>query len=101
MLPLQCTGCGAFSQTTDSNLAGFFDTNRKAVRTFLGLDHGRIERSRRDEDRALEEALKSVDPEALKEIGMDAKMLGYGEVIGSEASGRDRTRGTNLSDLSS
>jgi hypothetical protein len=35
-LPRQCSGCGAFSQTSNDKEAGFYSLSRKSVRAFLG-----------------------------------------------------------------
>lgn len=34
-LPLQCSGCGAFSQAVDKDGAGFYALTRKTVRSYL------------------------------------------------------------------
>jgi hypothetical protein len=39
-LPTTCPGCGALSQTIESNEAGYYSTNRGAVKAFLGLARG-------------------------------------------------------------
>lgn len=72
-LPVQCHGCGALSQTTMSDSAGFYDLNRKAVRAFLGLLSE--EPRRRAEDDIVQASLQSLNEDKLKELGIDPKML--------------------------
>ncbi|KAI0831602.1 hypothetical protein F5Y06DRAFT_281403 [Hypoxylon sp. FL0890] len=76
-LPKQCSGCGAFSQTTSPNQPGYFDLSRKAVRNYL-QPQGR-DRSRR-EDKIYEDALKQFDHEELKKKGVDVEALLLGIV---------------------
>jgi hypothetical protein len=74
-LPLQCHGCGALSQTAVPNEAGFFDVSRKAVRQYLGLEEEGEARAPADVDRIVQEALRSVDVEALEQQGINLKAL--------------------------
>ena len=59
-LPLQCSGCGAFSQSTQPSQAGFFDLRRKATQRYLG--DAAVEAPReRPGDRLVWEALQRLD----------------------------------------
>ncbi|KAK3304513.1 uncharacterized protein B0T15DRAFT_244046 [Chaetomium strumarium] len=73
-LPVQCHGCGALSQTTVPNEAGYYNVSRKAVRQYLGLEEERLAKPR-DADRIVEQTLKSVDVEALERQGINLKTL--------------------------
>ncbi|GAP83727.1 putative duf974 domain-containing protein [Rosellinia necatrix] len=55
-LPRQCTGCGALSQTSSPNQAGYFDLNRKSIQEYM---NGKRQSSRppRNEDRFYEEVM--------------------------------------------
>ncbi|KAI0443177.1 hypothetical protein F4803DRAFT_334664 [Xylaria telfairii] len=74
LLPRQCTGCGALSQTSRPNQAGYFDLGRKAVRDYLGAD-GPPRRSRA-EDKIYEDALRQLNAKELEEQGVDVRALG-------------------------
>ncbi|KAG7294274.1 hypothetical protein NEMBOFW57_004345 [Staphylotrichum longicolle] len=74
-LPLQCHGCGALSQTTVPDEAGYFDVSRKAVRQYLGLERENDERKPRDTDSIVQQALQSVDVAALERQGINLKAL--------------------------
>ncbi|KAI2642184.1 hypothetical protein GGS21DRAFT_487041 [Xylaria nigripes] len=80
-LPKQCRGCGALSQTSRPNQAGYFDLSRKAVQKYLGLDERpeshRSEHSLREEE-FYKEVLSTLDPEALEKQGVDVQALGFG-----------------------
>ncbi|KAL2019429.1 hypothetical protein VTK56DRAFT_9634 [Thermocarpiscus australiensis] len=76
-LPVQCTGCGALSQTTVPDQAGYFDLSRRAVREYLGLvdeEQKKLRRPRED-DRIVEQVLQSVDVESLERQGINLKSL--------------------------
>ncbi|PSR93651.1 hypothetical protein BD289DRAFT_344776, partial [Coniella lustricola] len=69
-LPVQCHGCGALSQTAVSNEPGFYDVNRKAVKTYLGLLKEEP-RGRRRQDDIVQASLQSLGPAKLRELGID------------------------------
>ncbi|KAI1825404.1 hypothetical protein F4861DRAFT_501908 [Xylaria intraflava] len=81
-LPRQCRGCGALSQTSHPNQAGYFDLNRKVVQKYLGTDEppnrSRSNDEIRREDEVYQEVLKNLDPEALAKQGVDVAALGFG-----------------------
>lgn len=69
-LPAQCHGCGALSQTAVPNEPGYYDLNRKAVKTYLGLLKEEP-RGRRRQDDIVQASLRSLSQEKLKELGVD------------------------------
>ena len=72
-LPLQCTGCGAFTQTADATQAGYFNLQRKGVQEFLGLLEPKAPRTDEvpeAEDKVVEEALGNLTPEQLEALGL-------------------------------
>ncbi|GAB1313022.1 Genetic interactor of prohibitins 3, mitochondrial [Madurella fahalii] len=77
-LPLQCSGCGALSQTTAPNEAGYYDLSRRSVMQYLGLEKekaGRAPRVSGKSDEVVKEVLQSIDVEALEQQGIDLKSL--------------------------
>jgi genetic interactor of prohibitins 3, mitochondrial len=82
-LPLQCHGCGGFTQTTDTSQAGYYNLDRRAVRRYLGLEgaDGKPLKENKDEDLVVEQALGSLDPAALAELGIDAKTFQHGDEL--------------------
>ncbi|KAK3946194.1 hypothetical protein QBC46DRAFT_275976 [Diplogelasinospora grovesii] len=72
-LPLQCSGCGALTQTTVPDQAGYFDMGRKAVREYLGLVEYE-ERVRKDVQ-FVQDALRAVDLEQMEKLGVNLKPL--------------------------
>ncbi|KAH8159102.1 hypothetical protein CIB48_g9145 [Xylaria polymorpha] len=72
-LPRQCRGCGALSQTSHPNQAGYFDLDRKAVQKYLGTYESSY-RSRA-EDKIYEDALRQHDAKQLEEQGVDVQAL--------------------------
>ncbi|OHW99870.1 DUF974 domain-containing protein [Colletotrichum incanum] len=81
-LPLQCSGCGALTQTTDAGQAGYYDLSRKAVREFLAPANDKnTEKELREEDKVVDEALQNLGEEQLAQLGLDPKTLRYGEEL--------------------
>ncbi|KAG5933597.1 hypothetical protein E4U53_000941 [Claviceps sorghi] len=77
-LPVTCSGCGAFAQTTDAQQLGHFDLQSRRVRQWL---HPRTrsgasrETSADHEDRIVDNVLKTLAPETLQELGLSAEAL--------------------------
>ncbi|OLN91946.1 Genetic interactor of prohibitins 3, mitochondrial [Colletotrichum chlorophyti] len=87
-LPLQCSGCGAMSQTTDAELPGYYNVNRKDVREFLQSEEDKeAQKDLREEDKIVEQALQNIGEEKLAELGLDPKALRYGEELDSDRAG--------------
>ncbi|KAK0705013.1 hypothetical protein B0H67DRAFT_592960 [Lasiosphaeris hirsuta] len=73
-LPLQCSGCGAMSQTTLSGQPGYFDLSRRLVKEYLGLIEQKEVRPRRD-DEVVQEALRNINLEDLANQGVHLETL--------------------------
>ncbi|KAK1997630.1 hypothetical protein LX36DRAFT_700826 [Colletotrichum falcatum] len=99
-LPLQCSGCGALSQTTNAGQAGYYDLSRKAVKEFLTTEgEGGVEKELREEDKVVDEALKNLSNEQLAQLGLDPKKLRYGEELETDrTASRPVTQRTPLCD---
>lgn len=71
-LPLQCTGCGAFTQTTEPEQAGYFRLQRKAIQEYLGLAEPKPSKAEEVEegDRVVEEVIRNLPPEELEALGL-------------------------------
>jgi genetic interactor of prohibitins 3, mitochondrial len=75
-LPLQCTGCGAFAQTSDPNVAGYYDRSRKAVRLFLGEQKERVDKDEDgQDDLVVQKALESLGNDQLEKLGLSPNAL--------------------------
>ncbi|KAK4130920.1 hypothetical protein BT67DRAFT_428733 [Trichocladium antarcticum] len=74
-LPLQCHGCGALSQTTVANEAGYYDVSRTAVKQYLGVADEKKRSNPRAADQVVEQALQGVDVAALERQGISLKSL--------------------------
>ncbi|KAI0402364.1 hypothetical protein F4802DRAFT_576251 [Xylaria palmicola] len=72
-LPRQCRGCGALSQTSQSNQPGYFSLERRAVREYIGT--ARSSSRSRSEDKIYEDALRRLDPGQLERQGVDIGAL--------------------------
>ncbi|KAK1754589.1 hypothetical protein QBC47DRAFT_384381 [Echria macrotheca] len=74
-LPLLCSGCGALSQTTVPGRPGYFDLQRKSVRSYLGTlevrDGTRVERT----TDVVKKALRDVNLEEMEALGVNLKTL--------------------------
>ncbi|RKU47306.1 hypothetical protein DL546_001026 [Coniochaeta pulveracea] len=73
-LPVVCSGCGALSQTAEPDQAGYYDLERKAVKSYLGLLPEEKKRIR-NEDLVIQEALKNLDLDKLGKAGEALKTL--------------------------
>lgn len=58
-LPLQCSGCGAFSQTANKYEAGYYSLGRRHVRAFMGQLDGKASR-KQSEAELVQESLHRV-----------------------------------------
>ncbi|GAB0134244.1 hypothetical protein EsDP_00002624 [Epichloe bromicola] len=78
-LPVTCSGCGAFAQTTASQQLGHFDLRSKRVRQWL---HPRKSNPRgidAAEDEIVHRVLQSFEPEKLQKLGLSTDALIGGE----------------------
>lgn len=81
-LPAQCYGCGALSQTVVSDKPGYYDLDRKAVKSFLGVLKNE---ARPDPEQDIVRAsLLSLSEEKLKEIGVDPASLAPKDAEGED-----------------
>ncbi|KAF2829638.1 hypothetical protein CC86DRAFT_367594 [Ophiobolus disseminans] len=69
-LPRACPGCGAPAQIFDKKEAGYYNVDRRVVQKYLGWDVGRAQEAT-EEDEVYANALKSVDPALLGELGLE------------------------------
>lgn len=73
-LPVTCSGCGAFAQTTDPRELGYFDSQSKRVRNWL---HPRKSDGQSDgvEDKIVGDVLKGLDGERLEALGLSVESM--------------------------
>ncbi|KND94206.1 hypothetical protein TOPH_01075 [Tolypocladium ophioglossoides CBS 100239] len=83
-LPVTCSGCGSFAQTSDSQQFGYFDLESKRVRTWIHPRTPERRPSDSKEDQLVDEALKSLEKSKLEELGLNpAAMVSREESPGS------------------
>ncbi|KAL4723316.1 hypothetical protein ACLX1H_009806 [Fusarium chlamydosporum] len=82
-LPLNCTGCGAFTQTSDPQLLGYFDPESKRVKKWLNPTAFEYRPTATQEDEVVDDVLKTLDKSQLEALGMDPTLL----VSGAEREG--------------
>ncbi|KAH7246022.1 hypothetical protein BKA59DRAFT_476988 [Fusarium tricinctum] len=82
-LPLNCTGCGAFTQTTDRQLLGYFDPESKRVKKWLDPKAFEHQHTATEEDGVVDDVLKTLDQSQLEALGLDPSLL----VSGAETEG--------------
>ncbi|KAK4181086.1 hypothetical protein QBC36DRAFT_318568 [Triangularia setosa] len=77
ILPPQCTGCGALSQTSVPDEAGYYDLSRRAVRQYLGLEKtdGIVSPTKAQQKDVVKQALSGLDLDALAKSGINLKTL--------------------------
>lgn len=69
-LPLQCSGCGALSQTVNKDEAGYYSLSRRNVRAFMGnLDEKSSQRQKEEE--VVQEALRKVGGDVAETLRRD------------------------------
>ena len=83
-MPVNCTGCGAFSQTHDPKQFGFYNVESKRVRNWMSAESYEVDVPAKPEDQIVNEALKSLDSTQLEALGLDPAMLFSGELPGQE-----------------
>jgi hypothetical protein len=75
-LPLQCPGCGAFSHTTDKTIPGFFDLERKAVKSYLNPPKRRgIDNQTQRENQVVQELMATLSPEEIEQFGLSGGLV--------------------------
>ena len=68
-LPLQCPGCGAFSQSTAPEQAGYYSASRKSVKTFLAQCRASQDHERQSEAETFDKVLKNTEESLLQSLG--------------------------------
>ncbi|KFA78334.1 hypothetical protein S40288_05004 [Stachybotrys chartarum IBT 40288] len=74
-LPLMCSGCGAFTQTTNPHQHGYFDEDSKRVKNWLRPKRIETDPEALEEDKFVSEVLQSMDAAKLKELGLSASTM--------------------------
>ncbi|KAM3476007.1 hypothetical protein MY5147_003425 [Beauveria neobassiana] len=74
-LPVACTGCGAFTQTTDSQQLGYYDVAAKRVRQWLAPPKHELQQKSLEENEVINNVLSSMDSNQLTALGFDASTL--------------------------
>jgi len=75
-LPLQCPGCGAFSQTNDNTIAGFYNLARHAVRNHLRPPKPRgLDAQAQAENDVVRELLKTMSPNEVQKLGLGKGLI--------------------------
>ncbi|KAF7873936.1 hypothetical protein EAF04_002608 [Stromatinia cepivora] len=70
-LPSQCAGCGALSQTTVEDEAGYFSLTRRSIKEYLGTSYTAKKAKATAEDEIVKRALENVDSTTLETLGME------------------------------
>ncbi|QPG94565.1 hypothetical protein C2857_006389 [Epichloe festucae Fl1] len=78
-LPVTCSGCGAFAQTTASQQLGHFDLQSKRVRQWLHPRKSNPREMDAAEDEIVHRVLRSFEPEKLQKLGLSTDALIGGE----------------------
>lgn len=77
-LPVQCYGCGAISQTSIPNEAGYFNPDRNAVKDYTGtqdkVDPRKSPRNRSESD-VVRASLQNLGEDRMSELGLDPRLL--------------------------
>ncbi|EGX93164.1 Protein phosphatase inhibitor [Cordyceps militaris CM01] len=79
-------GCGAFTQTTDSQQLGYYDIAAKRVRTWLNPPKPELQQKDVQENEVVQNVLKSMDSDQLTALGFDANTLVVEEPVVSPPS---------------
>ncbi|KAF0640715.1 hypothetical protein NXS19_010125 [Fusarium pseudograminearum] len=82
-LPLNCTGCGAFTQTNDPQSLGYFDPESKRVKKWLNPRSFERQQAPTQEDKVIGDVLKNLDKSQIEALGVDPSLL----IAGAEREG--------------
>lgn len=74
-LPLACSGCGAFTQTSDENSFGFYNIESKRVRNWQYPKQIEAKEDEVAEDEVVQGVLASMDSAQLKALGLSEDTL--------------------------
>lgn len=69
-LPRSCPGCGAFAQNASPEQPGFYGTNRKSVKAFIGPNGQCPSNEDNGESKVFERVLGAADASLLSQIGL-------------------------------
>ena len=69
-LPRSCPGCGALTQTVSTGQPGYYGTNRKSVKAFIGRDGQNPGNVYDGESKVFERALGVADADLLSQMGL-------------------------------
>lgn len=68
-LPLQCPGCGAFTQSSTPEHAGYYSASRKSVKTYLAQRRALQQHGHPSEAETFARVLQNTDESLLKSLG--------------------------------
>jgi hypothetical protein len=74
-LPMMCSGCGAFSQTSDPEQFGYYSTKSRRINQWMHPRKKEASPEDLEEDQVVGDALKSLDPRQLEALGIDPKTM--------------------------
>lgn len=75
-LPVTCSGCGAFTQTTDSQQLGYYDLTAKRVRTWLKPPKkNELQEKDIEANQVISSVLESMDKSQLTALGFTSDTL--------------------------
>ena len=69
-LPRSCPGCGALTQTVSTGQPGYYGTNRKSVKAFIGRDGRNPGNGYDGESEVFERVLGVADADLLSQMGL-------------------------------
>ena len=69
-LPRSCPGCGAFTQIVSPEQPGFYGTNRKSVKAFIGRTGQRPSKGYHGESKIFEHVIEAADSSLLSQMGL-------------------------------
>ena len=71
VLPLQCPGCGAFTQNHTAQEAGYYSTDRKIVKAYLAHRKAQESVGRNSEVGLFAKVLQNADASILRDLGLE------------------------------
>ena len=75
-LPLNCPGCGAYTQTLNPQEAGFYPPTQKRLRNFLASQQNSDARVRQEEEAAVySRTINGANASLLESLGLDSDSL--------------------------
>jgi genetic interactor of prohibitins 3, mitochondrial len=83
-LPINCSGCGAFSQTNDPRQFGFYDLRSRRIKSWLHPQRHDLSSPDADENRIVQGTLAALSEERLRELGLEAASLLPGMEVDAE-----------------